>query len=463
MGDDTAWTRLLSTRPETFAAQAGGERPRMALSHRIEWAERLGVLTPILRQRGETDFGLDLRRTSRTRALEAVDAGRMRTMLGKVQDYLDASGRAPLFLDPAQHGDAASWKYNAESLDGLGEYIIRAGSRQKGHEGEAIRAGGIQATVGMARQLRELGTSRAVIDPMLGASQQLKFRTVRREQGVAASTRDTKRALRISHFRRVAQGAATAPWDRTSHGKRGRWAAGLTAHNAILRGGEVGHLEGGRFDPGTDLTFRSITWCVPTPDSRGRYWLLLWVVPIKYRGMSDQAAFPIPIVRRSVGRWSVGLCGDPVCAYDALWLHWISSVGSEPQSARQDWQGRLSGGRMAADHPLARSPLFTGATGQPWHTGDSRMLARDIAKAAGEDPLEFGASSFRAGGATDFREVLGDGSKDMVKQRGRWASDVAEIYQRALLRTQLDASGEVGRAEGADMEAVCIGWSQPMY
>ena len=29
--------------------------------------------------------------------------------------------------------------------------------------------------------------------------------------------------------------------------------------------------------------------------------------------------------------------------------------------------------------------------------------------------------------------------------------------------TQLDASGEVGRAEVADMVAVCIGWSQPMY
>ena len=29
--------------------------------------------------------------------------------------------------------------------------------------------------------------------------------------------------------------------------------------------------------------------------------------------------------------------------------------------------------------------------------------------------------------------------------------------------TQLDASGEVGRAEVADTVAVCIGWSQPMH
>ena len=64
-------------------------------------------------------------------------------------------------------------------------------------------------------------------------------------------------------------------------------------------------------------------------------------------------------------------------------------------------------------------------------------------------------------GATDLREVLGDASAALVKKRGRWASDVAEVYQRALLRTQLDGSAAVGAAGGADLEAVCAGWSQP--
>ena len=86
--------------------------------------------------------------------------------------------------------------------------------------------------------------------------------------------------------------------------------------------------------------------------------------------------------------------------------------------------------------------------GTAFSTTDVRHTVRRMASACGEQPTDFGASSLRAGGATDLREGLGDDDRSsrIIKQRGRWASDIAEIYQRALLRTQLDASAAIGTA-----------------
>ena len=49
----------------------------------------------------------------------------------------------------------------------------------------------------------------------------------------------------------------------------------------------------------------------------------------------------------------------------------------------------------------------------------------------------------------------------MVKRRGRWATDVAEVYQRELLGTQLALSAALGDALGEDLEQLGLGWIQP--
>ena len=49
----------------------------------------------------------------------------------------------------------------------------------------------------------------------------------------------------------------------------------------------------------------------------------------------------------------------------------------------------------------------------------------------------------------------------LVRQRGRWASDVATVYQRALADEHLGGSAAVGDADGAELEALCRGWAQP--
>eukprot|EP00965_Chrysotila_dentata_P127463 4215281-Pleurochrysis_carterae.AAC.1 len=84
-----------------------------------------------------------------------------------------------------------------------------------------------------------------------------------------------------------------------------------------------------------------------------------------------------------------------------------------------------------------------------------------MASAAGLDPADFGGKCWRIGGATDLRDMLGEAGKTLIKQRGRWQSDVASFYQRAIVDAQLEASAGIGDATGVELEAVCAGWAQP--
>eukprot|EP00966_Prymnesium_polylepis_P042721 992828-Prymnesium_polylepis.1 len=59
------------------------------------------------------------------------------------------------------------------------------------------------------------------------------------------------------------------------------------------------------------------------------------------------------------------------------------------------------------------------------------------------------------------REYTGEAGKGLVKRRGRWASDVAEVYQRELVGTQLELSARMGSAFDTSLEEVVPGWVQP--
>ena len=105
-------------------------------------------------------------------------------------------------------------------------------------------------------------------------------------------------------------------------------------------------------------------------------------------------------------------------------------------------------------------PLFT-VQGAVWTTNDTRDLARRLAVLLLLDPSQFGGKSFRIGGATDWREVFGSDAERITRQRGRWHTDIAHIYQRPLAGIHLRGSAAVADAGGADLESLCRGWAQP--
>ena len=60
------------------------------------------------------------------------------------------------------------------------------------------------------------------------------------------------------------------------------------------------------------------------------------------------------------------------------------------------------------------------------------------------------------------RAVYGpEAAERMIRQRGRWWSDIHTLYQRALASEHLQGSAAIGDARGAELEALCKGWAQP--
>ena len=121
-------------------------------------------------------------------------------------------------------------------------------------------------------------------------------------------------------------------------------AMALTAHNALLRGGEIGKHPGPNgpvFDPKKCLTLRSVSWCAPCRGSGGHKWLILWVTPIKDQtaGQIYSQPVPTPIVRRQEhGKDNPLYMGtDRMCVYDAIRRVWERKAGQPIPEASADW------------------------------------------------------------------------------------------------------------------------------
>ena len=235
------------------------------------------------------------------------------------------------------------------------------------------------------------------------------------------------------------------PW---LHGQSAMdWAAMITAHNLVLRGGEVGVVDNQDFCPPRDLSLASIDFMHPCAESQGFPWLAADVVPIK--DTSARAKAHRLGVRR---RGNHAPHTDPLDVYDAVQRIWERlPAGSRPRSRAQ-----------ASDVHRA-TPLFTKANGEPMDTTYMLGLARALASFLSLPPEDYGGKSFRVGGATDWAEVLGEEGRAMLKKRGRWDSDCDKIYARALLQPQLLASAALGRRSGRDLERVFPGWVQPAH
>ena len=64
-----------------------------------------------------------------------------------------------------------------------------------------------------------------------------------------------------------------------------------------------------------------------------------------------------------------------------------------------------------------------------------RLIMKNVAQAAGQDPKLFGAHSGRIGGSTDLSAQKV--SPILLQAKGRWGSDIGKIYARMTRRSQL--------------------------
>ena len=64
------------------------------------------------------------------------------------------------------------------------------------------------------------------------------------------------------------------------------------------------------------------------------------------------------------------------------------------------------------------------------------------------------------GGATDLYDIYGAAAERYIRERGRWGSDVAQIYQRVSAHAHSEMSRRIGDSTGVDLQSLLRGWCQ---
>jgi hypothetical protein len=97
---------------------------------------------------------------------------------------------------------------------------------------------------------------------------------------------------------------------------------------------------------------------------------------------------------------------------------------------------------------------------RPIVSDDVGRWGREVAVGAGADPTAIGDRCLRMGGASDMYDLYGPAGERLIRERGRWASDVAQIYQRVSASEHGSISRALGDADGDDLQSMLRGWSQ---
>ena len=358
--------------------------------------------------------------------------GRVSTFLNWLWDFHTAFPHYRLLLTPGSPGEEA---YAEATLSRVVEFIRIRGPKARSRDPRFTSARSIgdyasafRAWLNLRRRKRAF-----VAGDMLTLRQQLKHC---RKADWPSTQRVTQRALRARHFR-----LAAPRLDRSSAYGRLRWALGLAAHNCLCRGADLGLADDALPDPKRNVMISCVCW-LPATATRTYPICVIWLVPTKDPEMKHPRV-PVVIPRRSA---DAPFLSDPLCTYDAVLLLWRERTAAIPS------------------HLRASVHFFALPDGRVVRTADCARMFQEIAAAAGEDGAAFGATSARAGGASDIRaRYAGDLSRaiSVVKRRGRWDTDIHQIYQREGISEQAEASAAVADVDAVDMEEVFTGWHQP--
>jgi hypothetical protein len=436
-------------------------RGAAAISEVLSKASELGLTGPLgldSTPEGASRGGIFARRLESdllASASDAWDVPRLASALAWVGPFVEATGRTLFYPSLGSSPEAMVGKmWNRRTLDLLTKYITSSapiGVSRGDHVTHATAKSYSQAIYLLRCREADYDIAPTGSGGYAGVGD---GKTTKRKEPPPGD-RGLSTGLRAVHF----SAAAAAGFDRVSERGELEWCAGIGSHNLLLRGGELGVPDNARSEPRRILRGRHLSWRAGNRASKFRLWLLVWVIPIKDPA-GNHKGYPTPVARRHDGP----LGADPLCAYDAFARLWWRMAGSgAPFPANADGTPKADWWLLARGGACLELPLFTRPSGSMWTTEDSRKLFKRIAEAAGIDPSSVGGKASRIGGSTDAKDRTGEAGKAIIKRRGRWASDVAEVYQRELLGEQLDLSAALGDAVGEDLESLCEGWAQPVH
>ena len=124
----------------------------------------------------------------------------------------------------------------------------------------------------------------------------------------------------------------------------------------------------------------------------------------------------------------------------------------------------------AAGGDPAELPLFAHPDGAAVQTHDVTAWNKEDAAALGRDAAEYFGNAWRIGGATDLLEaphstngpqITVSQATALIKARGRWWTDIYQIYSRWSVSEHALASQAIAAAVGLDVEDMLPGFAQP--
>ena len=231
-----------------------------------------------------------------------------------------------------------------------------------------------------------------------------------------------------------------------------RAAALLFGHNILGRGTTIGLRDAHvALDTKRHFTAACIDWeAAAAMDPTA---LVGWVHPAK-DPTQTKPRYPMLVQRRHA---SAAFGSDPLCTYDAMAAAWVflGAPLTTQQRATTLFFSVPPRGVCGLGVELSDSadwPPLTDAILATW--------VKEAAVAAGVDPTHRGARALRMGGGTDMYDLYGPAGERYIRERGRWGSDVAQIYQRVSAAAHGAISREMGSSTGADLQSMLAGWSQ---
>ena len=388
----------------------------------------------------------DVRRRVDTARMQSKDK-RTATGLGALEGVRMSMPSLVLFKPLAHAGDLQTSVYNEEALCRIATAI---------RERRNILANSISGYVSAIKTLVEAQHRQPLLCPMAsGKLLSALYLQMRREDGPRANRR-LGRAMRSAHIRIVASQPGYAARALTPDGCM-EHALRHACHQCFLRPGEVGTPDDQPFCPATQLVCgrSSVQWVTAAQAKADRPKLFILVLSIKDTE-AKRKRVPTTIEPRSPGGGSV----DLFCPYLAIWAWWSMRTANVPE---ENWDSL---------------PLFLVPGTHPASTDTSRVFAashllpilRRDAALVGFPPDEVFGNAYRIGGATDLRDApsnrtgppIGmEQATRMIKDRGRWYSDIFEIYERGSLEEHALASAAITEAGGIDLEQILTGWVQP--
>ena len=365
---------------------------------------------------------------------------RFASALRVLEDFRISIPNRVLFKPMGGADELANAVHNEETLAMMAEFKLRQGSLQPGSLGKAVRSKTIAGYISCLRTEKSLGAGYRIAHGQAVNVTKHALLGVAHMEGHSAP-RKLRRGLRAQHFRE----AHTRGFDISSLRAVRRWARMLVGHNFLLRGGEVGSVDERAWNQQEGMSLESVRFfSVEELAQEGRpaqYPAIRFMVyPIKNTHASLK---PVPNWVRRRQLPSVPRGTDPVCAYDAFLAYWEQECQDVP---RELW---------------ASTPLFRDDEGAGVRSKTVRLDCRAVAVAAGLSPAEFGASSLRIGGAEDIYDVFEEAADSVIKERGRWWTDIHLIYQRASASRHMRVSAAMGEARGISLEAFAEGWAMP--